>query len=103
MKYMELNEGKAHGSAGFPLQYYAVDATHPQFRMPPHWHREFEIIRVNAGRFSAHLDNHPYPLSPVTACFAPEEPCTAGNRRMRTATMNAWYLILTSCAAQEAL
>lgn len=69
MKYMELNEGKAHGSAGFPLQYYAVDATHPQFRMPPHWHREFEIIRVNAGRFSAHLDNHPYPLSPGDCLF----------------------------------
>lgn len=69
MKYMELNEGKAHGSAGFPLQYYAVDATHPQFRMPPHWHREFEIIRVNAGRFTAHLDNRPYSLSPGDCLF----------------------------------
>lgn len=63
MKYMELNEGKSHGSAGFPVQYYAVDRKHPQFFMPPHWHREFELIRVKEGIFRAHLDDRLFTLA----------------------------------------
>lgn len=69
MKYMELNEGKAHGSAGFPVQYYAVDKNHPQFRMPPHWHREFEILHIQKGQFSAHLDDCPYALAAGDVLF----------------------------------
>ncbi len=62
MKYTELNEKKRHGSADFPIQYYFVTQTHPQYEMQPHWHREFEMIRVISGVFRVFLNNVEYEL-----------------------------------------
>lgn len=107
MKYMELNEGKTHGSADFPFQHYAVDATHPQFRMPPHWHREFEIIRVSAGSLSAHLDNRPFTLSPGDCLFCAggtvhrAEPLSA-DCRYECAVFDMGLLRRAGCSAIDA-
>lgn len=62
MKYSEFIERKRHGSLDFPLQYYYVDKTHPQYIMPAHWHKEFEIIRVLKGQFKVFLNNIEYNL-----------------------------------------
>lgn len=62
MKYTELMEAKNHGSPNFPIQYYYIDKSHPQYIMPPHWHRELEIIRVLTGEFSIFLNNVKYRL-----------------------------------------
>ena len=60
MKYSEINEKKQRGKEGFPIQIYHVDADHPQYLMPLHWHRDWEFIRVLSGEFLAHLNNEEY-------------------------------------------
>ncbi len=57
MKFSDYMEKKKHGSPDFPLQYYYIDQSHPQYIMPPHWHKEFEIIRVLKGEFRVFLNN----------------------------------------------
>ena len=57
MKYADYIERKRHGSPDFPIQYYDVDHTHPQYIMVPHWHKEFEIIRVLDGIFPVYLNS----------------------------------------------
>ncbi len=49
-----------HGTRDFPAQYYFVDAGHPHYQMPFHWHREWELLRVLQGSFQIQLDNEPY-------------------------------------------
>ncbi len=59
MRYAEYVEKKRHGSPKFPLQYYYVDKTHPQYVMQAHWHKEFEIIRISEGELTLYLNNTP--------------------------------------------
>lgn len=63
MKYNELNELTKRGTDGFPVGYYPVDQNHPQYEMPLHWHREFEIIYVKKGILNVFLDGLEYTLS----------------------------------------
>lgn len=62
MKYADFIERKRHGSPDFPMQYYHLDRRDPQYVMAPHWHREFEIIRVLNGSFRVFLNNQPHEL-----------------------------------------
>ncbi len=62
MKYSELNEQKKHGTDGFPFEYYHVSEHHPQYEMPLHWHKEFELVHVVNGRLSLHLNGVEYLL-----------------------------------------
>ena len=62
MKYFIYNENKQHGTVEFPIEYYFVDKNHPQYVMPPHWHEEFEIVRVLAGEIRLFLNNEPCTL-----------------------------------------
>lgn len=62
MKYTELYEKKQHGSVDFPIQYYHITSAHPQYEMPPHWHKEFEIVHVYKGHFRLFLNNVEYYL-----------------------------------------
>lgn len=63
MKYRDYNEQKRRGSDGFPIEYYFVDSTHPQYEMPLHWHNEFEFIRVVSGTLSLGLDGEEHLLT----------------------------------------
>jgi AraC-like DNA-binding protein len=63
MKDIQFNERKQHGLPEFPFQYYYIDANHPQYVMPLHWHGEFEIIRVLSGSFELYLDNRLFALN----------------------------------------
>lgn len=62
MRHIDYIEKKRHGSLNFPIEYYYLDASKPQYVMQPHWHKEFEIIRVLKGCFTVHLNNTMYTL-----------------------------------------
>ena len=62
MKYYLYNEGKKHGTEEFPVEYYFINGNHPQYVMPPHWHEEFEIIRMIDGEMSLFLDQTQFEL-----------------------------------------
>lgn len=51
MNYNEYQEKKVRGTFGFPIEYHYVDKSHPRFKMPLHWHLEYELLRVVKGRF----------------------------------------------------
>lgn len=63
MKFSDYNEGKQHGTAEFPFEYYYIEPDNPQYIMKPHWHKEFELIRILSGGFNIHLGNMGYYLS----------------------------------------
>ena len=62
MRKSELVESKRHGTLDFPIEYYFVNSDNLRYVMPIHWHREFEIIRVIDGEFTAFVDNTEYKL-----------------------------------------
>ena len=43
MQYINYRENRRRGTADFPLEYYHVTASHPQYVMSFHWHVEFEL------------------------------------------------------------
>lgn len=49
MQYINYRENRRIGTADFPLEYYHVTASHPQYVMSFHWHVEFELIRILSG------------------------------------------------------
>jgi AraC-like DNA-binding protein/quercetin dioxygenase-like cupin family protein len=53
VKRNDLNEIKQRGTPDFPLEMILVDADHPRYTMPFHWHSEFELILVTEGEFHA--------------------------------------------------
>ena len=57
MHYLDYNEQIQHRTGDFPLAWYAVDVHHERYRMPMHWHRETELIRVDSGRLSLYIDD----------------------------------------------
>lgn len=57
MKFDEYREQKTHGTSVFPLEYYFVNEEHPQYVMPLHWHREFEVLRVISGELILYLNS----------------------------------------------
>lgn len=71
MKFSEYRENKTHGTLSFPLEYYLVDEKHPQYVMPLHWHREFEVLRVLRGRLALYLNNEIYDLRTGDVIFIP--------------------------------
>lgn len=57
MHYLNYHEQIQHRTGDFPLAYYPVDEDYPRYRMPMHWHKESEIIRINRGRMCFYLDD----------------------------------------------
>ncbi len=56
MHYLDYNEQRQHCTGDFPLAYYPVDEHHPRYRMPMHWHREAELIRIREGALHLYID-----------------------------------------------
>lgn len=56
MQTFKLQEQFRRGSADFPLEYYYVDAAHPRYHMPYHWHHEHEMLHVLSGSFELNLE-----------------------------------------------
>ena len=59
-----FHEKKQHGTVLFPAEYYYLDSTHPRYHMSFHWHKEWELIRVISGSFTAHIDEVEYTAVP---------------------------------------
>lgn len=57
MHYLDYHEQIQHRTGDFPLAHYPVDEHFPRYRMPMHWHKESEIIRINRGRMCFFLDD----------------------------------------------
>ena len=57
MHYLDYNEQIQHRTGDFPLAFYPVDIHHERYRMPMHWHREAEILRVRRGALSLYIDD----------------------------------------------
>ena len=56
MHYLDYHEQIQHRTGDFPLAHYFVDEAYPRYRMPMHWHKEMEIIRVHSGSIRIYLD-----------------------------------------------
>lgn len=46
MKFSDFHEIEQRGTLNFPVSYYHISETTPRYIMVPHWHKDFEIIRV---------------------------------------------------------
>ncbi len=57
MNYFDFMEKKTRGTPDFPLAYYYVDETHPNYEMPFHWHRELEISYILKGSYTFYLND----------------------------------------------
>lgn len=69
MKPLDYHECKPRGTFDFPIEYYHIDASHPRYAMPYHWHVEFELLRVLQGSFQLVLNNATYTLLSGDAAF----------------------------------
>ncbi|MBQ8111323.1 MAG: helix-turn-helix transcriptional regulator [Clostridia bacterium] len=58
MHYLDYNEQIQHKTGDLPLAYYPVDMHHERYRMPMHWHRESELIRIRQGQLALYIDDH---------------------------------------------
>lgn len=60
MHYLAYQDGNQHGTREFPAAYYYIDESSPNYNMPFHWHKEWELIRILQGDF---------PLSVNGVCY----------------------------------
>ncbi len=51
-----FQEQRLRGTFDFPIEFHYVDARHPQYEMPFHWHTEYEFVLVLDGTFHLSLD-----------------------------------------------
>lgn len=54
---LTFHESEQHGTLDFPAEYFYLDANHPRYNMAFHWHKEWKIIHVLEGTFTAHADD----------------------------------------------
>lgn len=56
MKTTGHYEDMTRGTPEFPLGFYRVDHTHPNYHMQLHWHGEYEMIHICTGTLTLFLD-----------------------------------------------
>lgn len=64
MHYLKYKEIKNRGTPTFPVGYYHVNESHPQYAMPYHWHDELELICVLEGTFNVSINENAYAAMP---------------------------------------
>ncbi|MCC8023658.1 MAG: AraC family transcriptional regulator [Clostridiales bacterium] len=69
MQQLGYNECKQRGTVTFPISLYHVTKDHPRYRMPCHWHREMELIRVVKGEILFLLNDTSYRAGPGDVLF----------------------------------
>lgn len=70
---MIQSEIKTHGSIGFPMELYKVDADHPRYEMAFHWHSNIEIIRVTEGELTLYLNDRRFNIKKDGIAFVNTE------------------------------
>ena len=58
MNRSAFHEQRIRGTFDFPIDFHYVDARHPQYEMPFHWHTEYEFVLVLEGKFHISLDGN---------------------------------------------
>lgn len=71
MRYLAIHEKASRGTFDFPIELYYVDAAHPRYEMPFHWHVECELILILHGNFSLTLDGTAFELAAGDSAFIP--------------------------------
>lgn len=71
MQYINYRENRRRGTADFPLEYYHVTASHPQYVMSFHWHVEFELIRILTGSLTVTIDEIEFLAEAGDSIFIP--------------------------------
>ena len=71
MQYINYRENRRRGTADFPLEYYHVTASHPQYVMSFHWHVEFELIRILSGSLKVTIDEKEFSAETGDIIFIP--------------------------------
>lgn len=71
MRYLAFHERAVRGTFDFPIELYYVDASHPRYEMPFHWHMETELILVLEGVFELALSGQPLTLCAGDCAFVP--------------------------------
>ena len=65
---LKKKESIRHGTVFFPIQYYWNDTTSPLYKLPVHWHIDYEIIHVIDGTFNFLLGNEKVILNKDDYC-----------------------------------
>lgn len=73
------HEKKARGTFDFPIELYWIDADHPRYEMPFHWHMESELILVLRGVFRLALNGEPVSIAEGESAFIPAEAVHGGS------------------------
>ncbi len=63
MHYINYRENRQRGTIDFPVEFYHVTPSHPQYQMPIHWHVEYEFVRVLEGSLLLTLDEEEFRVS----------------------------------------
>lgn len=71
MHYTNYHESKQRGTMDFPLEFYHVTQSHPQYFMRIHWHVEFEFIRVLEGNLLLTIDEQEFNIPKNSSVFIP--------------------------------
>ena len=69
MKYLTYKEKIDHGPTNFPFILYNVTPNHSRYTMIPHWHNEYEIIRVVSGKLLLNIEGEEYKLESGSIAF----------------------------------
>lgn len=78
VKSLRYYEAKQRGSLDFPVDYHCLDADHPRYQMPYHWHEEYEILHVIEGEFDLTLEEEGITLHPGDVAFVAAEQLHGG-------------------------
>lgn len=57
MLVLDYNDRVQKEMQNIPLSFYHLDAAHPCYQMPLHWHRSFEMLRVIQGNICITLND----------------------------------------------
>lgn len=71
MHYTNYHESVQRGTMDFPLEFYHVTQSHPQYHMRIHWHVEFEFIRVLEGNLLLTIDEQEFNVAKNSSVFIP--------------------------------
>lgn len=74
---MDFSKGKTYheamqrGTPDFPAELYRIDSSHPRYQMQTHWHSEFELVRILAGRLRLFLNESEHLLTAGSSVIIP--------------------------------
>ncbi len=72
MQFLKYHEARERGTGNFPVELYQIDPSHSRYIMVCHWHAEYEIIHVLAGRLVCRIGENTFTANPGDILFINE-------------------------------